>query len=223
VAASRPRTPLAEPLKKSSQYEVIQRLGRQDAIVSLSTSPQARKQWPGLSERLTARHLSKTLKGKVCQILTSMADPLRFPSDEIVELYSQRWEIELGFREMKQTLLSSSYTLRSKTPEMIDQELWGVLLGYNLLRYQMVEMSRHCPGIYPCEMSFAACSWAILGFINGVSADRSGNIPKYLAELHASAPHYVLPHRREERVYPSAIRLKSPKYPIKNKNASQLN
>ncbi|MVW87129.1 IS4 family transposase [Pseudomonas sp. PB101] len=211
------------PLKKGTQYEVVQRLGRQDAVVLLSTSPQARKQWPGLPERLTARLLSKTVKGKVCQILTSMADPLRFPSDEIVDLYSQRWEIELGFREMKQTLLNSSYTLRSKTPEMVEQELWGVLLGYNLLRYQMVEMSRHCPGIYPCEMSFSACTWAILGFINSVSADRSGNIPKYLAELHASAPHYVLPHRREERIYPRAIRLKSPKYPIRNKNASQLN
>ncbi|WP_454566137.1 IS4 family transposase, partial [Pseudomonas sp. AIG] len=109
------------PLRKGAQYEVIQRLGRQDAVVSLSTSPQARKQWPGLPEHLTARLLSKTVKGKVCQILTSMADPLRFPSDEIVDLYSHRWEIELGFREMKQTLLNSSYTLRSKTPEMIEQ------------------------------------------------------------------------------------------------------
>jgi hypothetical protein len=39
------------PLRKGPQYEVIQRLGRQDAVVSLSTSPQARKQWPGLPER----------------------------------------------------------------------------------------------------------------------------------------------------------------------------
>ena len=68
------------PLRKGAQYEVIQRLGRQDVVVSLSTSPKARKQWPGLPERLTARLLSKTVKGKVCQILTSMADPLRFPS-----------------------------------------------------------------------------------------------------------------------------------------------
>ena len=98
------------------------------------------------------------------QILTSMADPLRFPSDEIVDLYSQRREIQLGFREMKQTLLASANKLRSKTPEMIEQELWGVLLGYNLLRYQMVEMSRQCPGVHPCEMSFTACTWAILGF-----------------------------------------------------------
>jgi hypothetical protein len=110
--------------------------------------------------------------------------------------------LNLGLMKMKQTLLNSRYTLRSKTPEMVKQKLWGVLLGYNLLRYQMVEVNRHCPGIHPCELSFATYTWVILGFINGVSAERSGNIPKYLAELHASPP---------------------PKYSIKNKNASQLN
>jgi len=49
--------------------------------------------------------LSKTIKGKVVSVLTSMTDPLRFPGDEIVDLYSQRWEIELGYREIKQRLL----------------------------------------------------------------------------------------------------------------------
>ncbi|MBU3056964.1 MAG: hypothetical protein KO540_12255, partial [Pseudomonas indica] len=57
------------------------------------------------------------------------------------------------------------------------QELWGVLLGYNLLRYQMLEMSRHCPGIYPCEMSFTACTWAILGLLNGLSLRHPGTSP----------------------------------------------
>ncbi|WP_446432591.1 hypothetical protein [Pseudomonas sp. 1152_12] len=69
---------------------------------------------------------------------------------------------------------------------------------------------------------FTASTWAILGFINSVWADRSGNIFKHLAELHALAMHYAQPHRREERVYPCAIRLKSPNSPIRKKNASQL-
>jgi len=106
---------------------------------------------------------------------------------------------------------------------MIEQELWGVLLGYNLLRHQMLEMSRHCPGIYPCEMSFTACTWAILGFLNGTSLSHPGNIPRYLVELHASAMHYVLPHRREDRHYPRVVKPKPSKYPARNKNASQLN
>ncbi|MDH2434907.1 transposase [Pokkaliibacter sp. MBI-7] len=89
------------------------------------------------------------MKGKVRQVLTSMIDPLRFPPDDIVDLYSQRWEIELGYREMKQGMFAGHYTLRSQTLDIIEQELWGVLLGYNLLRYQMLEMSRHCLGIPP--------------------------------------------------------------------------
>ncbi|WP_407641186.1 transposase [Budvicia aquatica] len=48
------------------------------------------------------------------QILTSMCDPLRYPKADIVELYSHRWEIEHGFREMKQHLLNNELTLRSK-------------------------------------------------------------------------------------------------------------
>ena len=42
-----------------------------------------------------------------------MVDRLRFPSSEIVDLYSHRWEIELGYREIKQTMLDSTYHLRA--------------------------------------------------------------------------------------------------------------
>ncbi|MFC0712127.1 transposase [Azorhizophilus paspali] len=129
MAAGRHPASLADSAAQGARHEVIHRLGRQDAIVSLLTSPQARKQWPGLPETLQARLLSKTVKGKVRQILTSMTDPLRFPPDEIVDLYSQRWEIELGYRQMKQSMLDSRYTLRSKTPEMIEQELMGSTAG----------------------------------------------------------------------------------------------
>lgn len=84
------------PLRKGAQYEVVQCLGRQGVFVVLKTSPQARKQWPELPERLTARLLNQTVKGKVRHILTSLNDPIRFPSDQIVDLHNHRWEIELG-------------------------------------------------------------------------------------------------------------------------------
>ncbi len=37
----------------------------------------------------------------------------------------------------------SRLTLRSKKPELVEQELWGVLLAYNLVRYQMIKMAEH--------------------------------------------------------------------------------
>ncbi|MCY1188626.1 hypothetical protein D9M73_297590 [compost metagenome] len=72
-------------------------------------------------------------------------------------------------------------------------------------------------------MSFTACTWVILGFLNEVFLNHPGNIPRDLAELHASTMHYVLPHRREERSYPRAIKPRPSRYPSRNKNASQLN
>ncbi|MFZ3152463.1 hypothetical protein [Pseudomonas sp.] len=59
------------------------------------------------------------------------------------------------------------------------------------------------------------------GGISGLSAERFGNLGKYLAELQVSAPHCVLPYRREEYAYTLAIGFKLAKKPITNKNASQ--
>lgn len=50
------------------------------------------------------------VNGKPRKILTSMTDAMAFRSADIVDLYDHRWEIELGFREMKQSLLDSQFT-----------------------------------------------------------------------------------------------------------------
>lgn len=63
-----------------------------------------------------------------------MLCPRTHPAQELAELYHQRWEIELGFREIKQTLQEGEPVLRSKQPALVRQELWGVLIAYTLLR-----------------------------------------------------------------------------------------
>ncbi len=204
------------PLKKGTQYEVLEKLGKQDYRVRLNTTPQARKKWAELPEEIEARLLHKKIKGKECFILTSMLDTQRYVGDEIVDLYSQRWEIELGYREMKQQLLQNEFTLRSKKPELIRQELWGMLLCYNLIRYQMVRMSKVLPGIYPNELSFTLCAHAIINmFTFGFTLSHAHHIPKELSNLTEQAEFYVLPFRREERSYPRQIKRKSSKYAYK--------
>ncbi|WP_429078951.1 transposase, partial [Aeromonas veronii] len=84
------------PLKRGTQYEVVRKLGRQDVLVRLKTSPQTRKKWPHQLDTVEARLLTRTINGKERQVLTSMVDPMRFPGADIVELYSHRREIELG-------------------------------------------------------------------------------------------------------------------------------
>lgn len=52
--------------------------------------------------------------------------------------------------------MDSRWTLRSKLPELVQQELWGVLLTYNLVRYQMVRMAFELKGDYlPYQLSFS--------------------------------------------------------------------
>ncbi|MFC4655123.1 IS4 family transposase [Rheinheimera marina] len=201
------------PLKKGTQYEVIAKLGKRDSLVRLATSPQARKKWPGLPPYLDARLLQKKVKGKDCFILTSMVSATQFIGDEIVDLYSQRWEIELGYREMKQQLLANEFTLRSKKAELVKQELWGALLCYNLIRYQMVRMAKTLPGIYPNELSFTLCANAIVSlFEHGFTLISAHHIPPELDDLTRKAEHFILPFRREHRSYPRQVKRKPSKY-----------
>ena len=51
------------PLKKSTQYEVVRKLGRQDAIVRINSSARSRKYWPGLPEQIEVRLVSRKIRG----------------------------------------------------------------------------------------------------------------------------------------------------------------
>ncbi|GAA5215581.1 hypothetical protein GCM10025776_12710 [Corallincola platygyrae] len=213
------------PLKKGSVYEVTRRISKGNELVTLKTSPQARKKWPGLPERLSARLLSKNVNGKMVQILTSMIDPKRFPAADIVDLYGHRWEIELGYREMKQFMLQNKLTLRSKRPDMVRQELWGVLLAYNLLRFQMARMAYSLKGVEPNQISFSQSMPFIVKELMLMPAVSPGRIPEVINALTEMAQAFVLPVRRE-RSYPRAVKKRPQRYaqrPARKRNASQLN
>lgn len=208
------------PLKKGAQYRVIRKLSKGNKLVELSTSAQARKKWPGLAQTIEARLLSKSVKGKRVEILTSMVDSKRYPPGDIVDLYAHRWEIELGYREMKQQLMQNRLTLRSKKPEMVRQELWGVLLAYNLLRFAMAQMAYSLKGVEPNQLSFSQSYGFIIKELTMLPAVSPGKVPAVINDMMAMARAFVLPHRRE-RSYPRAVKKRPQKYPTK-KNASQL-
>ncbi|ENN96879.1 MULTISPECIES: IS4 family transposase, partial [Pseudoalteromonas] len=210
------------PARKGLQFDVIKSYSRVDKQVRLRATPQARKKFPELPEEIEARLITKKVKGKECRILTSLTDVMRYPSDEIVDLYSHRWEIELGYREMKQTLLNSEYTLRSKRPDMVEQELWGLLLAYNLIRVAMTEAATR-KGIWPNQLSFSGCSSAVVAFLLTTGLASPGKLPVLYENLINQLTYYELPTRREDRFYPRRVKPKPSKYPTKKKNTSQLN
>ncbi len=76
--------------------------------------------------------------GSTGRLFTTLADATAFPAQEIVDLYHERWEIELAFDELKTHMLERKECLRCKTPDRVAQELWGLLLTYNLVRREML-------------------------------------------------------------------------------------
>ena len=211
------------PLRKGTQYRVLRKLGAGNELIELKTSPQARKKWPGLPVTMQARLVSKTRQGKRIQVLTSMSDSRRFPAADIVDLYSHRWEIELGYREMKQYMLQNQLTLRSKKPEMVRQELWGVLLAYNLLRFQMAQMAYSLKGIEPNQLSFSQATAYLIKELTLMPAVAPGKIPAVIRHITEMAQAFVLPARRE-RSYPRAVKRRPQRYPnrkTRKRNAGQ--
>ncbi|WP_299011940.1 IS4 family transposase [uncultured Shewanella sp.] len=186
------------PLKKSTQYEIVRKLGRQDAIVRINSSARSRKYWPDLPEQIEVRLVSRKMNGKLRQVLTSMTDPLRYPVVEIADLYAHRWEIELGYREQKQYMLGNRLTLRSRRPDMIKQELWGILLSYNLVRYQMVKMANMLKGDYlPYQLSFNGSLAHIIRLLVGLPFSSPGAIPGQLKHFYELTPSLLLAPRGE--------------------------
>ena len=205
------------PLKKGTQYDVIRSLGKQDKLIRLTTTAQSRKRRPHLPDTIDARLLTRTIKGKTVNILTSMTDSLAYPGAEIVDLYAHRWEIELGYREMKQHMLESRFTLRSNTPELVTQELWGVLLAYNLIRYKMILMAKSLKGVLPNQLSFRDASLHIIHTLTMMPIYAPGNAPKIILDIERNAAQFKLEGRRE-RSYPRCLKASKNRYPVSRKN-----
>ena len=73
------------------------------------------------------------------RLVTSVLDPERAPARELAALYHERWEIETAFDELKTHLRGARMVLRSKTPELVKQEFFGLLLAHYAVRKLMHE------------------------------------------------------------------------------------
>ena len=73
------------------------------------------------------------------RVVTTILDPQRAPAAELAALYHERWEIEVALAELKTQLRGARVVLRSKTPELVRQEVWGLLLAHFAVRGLMHE------------------------------------------------------------------------------------
>src|SRR6201984_2928050 len=78
-------------------------------------------------------------RGRFCGLFPTPPAPPRPPATELAALYHERWEIEGTLAELKTQLRGARVVLRSKTPELVRQEFWGLLLAHFAVRGLMHE------------------------------------------------------------------------------------
>ena len=73
------------------------------------------------------------------RLVTSLLDPAQAPAAELAALYHQRWEIETALAELKTHLRGAKLVLRSKTPDLVRQEFYGLMMAHFAIRGLMHE------------------------------------------------------------------------------------
>jgi len=87
------------------------------------------------------------------RLVTTILDPSAAPAEELAALYHERWEIEGALDELKTHLRGAKIVLRSKTPDLVRQEFYGLLLAHFAVRGLMHEAALKV-GEDPDRLSF---------------------------------------------------------------------
>jgi hypothetical protein len=89
----------------------------------------------------------------IYRLLTTILDHEKAPVTELAALYHERWEIETALDELKTHLRGSKIVLRSKTPDLVRQEFYGLLMAHFAIRGLMHEAALKA-GEDPDRLSF---------------------------------------------------------------------
>lgn len=212
--------------KSNTKFRSIRRLGKGDELVEFEVSSEARRKNPSLPTHFDARAIRYQRKGFRPQLLlTSLVDENRFPADEVRVLYHERWELELGFGELKTDMLERLETIRSKSPSSVAQEMWGLLLAYNLVRLEIERVAAELK-VSPLRISFVAALREVAEQWHLATIVSPGTIPTRLSTVTDRLRQFLLPPRRTDRVFPRAVKIKMSNYarklPTKSSSGSRV-
>ena len=127
--------------RQNARLDIERRLadGSYLSRIYASTSDR-RNQRQGMVVRVIEYRL-KDVQGAapIYRLITTILDPNQAPAKELAALYHERWEIETALDELKTHLRGAQIVLRSKTPELVEQEFWGLLMAHYAIRGLMHE------------------------------------------------------------------------------------
>ena len=200
-----------------------QRLGRNDWLFTWKKGPVpspwlSALQWAGLPSEMTLRVVKgncyqKGFRVRRVTVVTTLLDPELYPAQQILAAYLRRWRLEMCLDDLKTTL--EMETLRGKSPEMAQKEVYLRLIGHNLIRCTMAQAATEHQVCLE-RISFKGTLDALREYANSMAQARSKKKRRELwAELLETLAADLVPQRPGRRE-PRAVKRKKNKYPRLN-------
>lgn len=199
----------------------LKRLGPNDWLLIWKKTPSCLSPWLSAVERagLPAQMTLRAVKGSCYQkgfrvrrvtVVTTLLDPQLYPAKEILQAYLRRWRLEMCLDDIKTTLRMEM--LRSRTPEMVQKEIYTRLMAHNLVRCTMAHpASEH--DVPLDRLSFKGSLDAVRHFTHAMARARSKAKRRRLRTLLLQTLALDLVPERPGRREPRAVKRKKNKYP----------
>jgi len=141
-------------IKRNARLEAIERLSDGSYLTKVYPTPKDRRRD---TNGITVRAIDYELRNvpgaePIYRLITTILDPA-VPASELAALYHERWEIETALDELKTHLRGGRIVLRSKTPDLVLQEFYGLMMAHFAVRGLMHEAALKA-GLDPDELSF---------------------------------------------------------------------
>lgn len=197
--------------KRQTDFRRGRRLGRDDHVVAWNKP--RRPTWmdqdtyDALPDELTLREVRGSITTPGCRVrelvvVTTFTDAEEYPTEDILELYHARWNVEIDLRSIKTHM--SMEILRCQTPEMVRKEIWAHLLAYNLVRQVMAQAAREA-GVTPRQLSFTGALQTLSEYCVPLLMATEADLPALVRQiLTAIATHRV--GNRPDRYEPRKIK-----------------
>jgi len=215
----------------ASDVKAVKVLGKDDLLIQWNKpvrsklSSYSQEDWEKMPEVLRLRQIKVTVKQsgfrvRSFYIITTLLDSKLYPASEIADVYYQRWDVELFFRDIKTTM--GMDVLRCKTPNMIRKEILMYLIAYNCIRRLMIEAAIIKP-VPLRRISFKGCVQALRqwGPILNHRKMKHGERTRIIRLLTESIAGNIV-HERLGRNEPRAVKRRPKNYQRLNKPRHEM-
>lgn len=206
--------------KNNIKPRVIRTLGPGDDLVEVTIPRYFRKKRPDMPRKWILRRITYRIEGvdEEFRLFTNLTDPQEANKEQLSALYHDRWEEETTLDEIKThlcdcTTVNRPVVFRSKKPERVIQELYGLMIAYNAVRKTMAGAAES-EKKSPKRLSFTASVERIREATWDMMRLETDELPRRRRRLFKVIARADVPFRPGRR-YPRAVKIKMSNYPLK--------